>query len=129
MPPIVRGSIVWAALPGPGGEEILDDSGQPKRRPAVVLSNADDIASGRPLVVAAVSTKFDRQAMPTHWRELPSQPGGHPETGLSEPCVAKPDWLARVRIEDIDAARTSPLPVKSAIIRQMLNWLRDQGNA
>jgi len=127
MPSIVRGSIVWVALRGPNGELIVDDAGNPKKRPAVVLSNLEDINSGRPLVVAAISTQFDLNALPTHWHKVPSQPGGHPDTGLDQPCVVKADWLCKIPQEDIDGSRVSRRPLSSSIVRQILNWLAQSG--
>ena len=126
MPSIVRGSIVWAALRGPDGELILDSDENPKERTAVVLSNAEDIASGRPLVVAAISTQFNLASLPSHWHKVPSQPGGHPDTGLDQPCVVNADWLAKIEQNDIDTSRVSPQPLSSSIVRQILNWLRQR---
>ena len=118
-----RGSVIWAILRGPNGELILDDHGKPKRRPALVLSTQAEIDSGDVLRVAAISSKFDRHNLPSNWFHVPSQPGGHPDTGLDQPSVVKADWLAR--IDQADVISVSRRPVGAAT-KQVLNWLAQQ---
>ncbi|NOZ41485.1 MAG: type II toxin-antitoxin system PemK/MazF family toxin [Planctomycetes bacterium] len=118
-----RGSIIWARLRGPNGELILDGYQQPKARPSLVLSSSTDIEAGNGLVVAAISTQFDRRNLPPHWFSAPSQPGGHPITGLDQPCVVKSDWLCRILVTDV--IRISP-SVSGRLTRQVLNWLNSQ---
>lgn len=115
-----RGSVVWARVPDPHGNLILDQNGNPKSRPALVLSTQDEIDSGGPLVVAAISTKFDRQACPNNWFLMESHPSGHPATGLNQPCVVKSDWLVGVEQNNIE--RVSP-GVAARQTKQVLNWL------
>ena len=122
---IVRGSIIWAVMRGPNGEVILDRDGNPKEHPGVVLNTQEGIDSGRSLAIAAISTQFDRQNRPKHWIGLPSttRPGGHIETGLTEPCVLKSNWLAHV--EQANIRRVSPRPLAIPTVKQVLKWLEE----
>ena len=111
------------------GRQILDSQGQPKARPAVVLSSDDDISSGRDIDVAAVSTKYDPSNCPSHWHPLDCSIGGHPLTGLDQPCVVKSDWTERIDPNDIvvNHPNHTGKRVPSRIVKQVLMWLRDHG--
>lgn len=118
-----RGSVIWAELRGPCGELIIDSNGNPKARPAIVLSSSVDINNGNDLVVAAISTQFDRKNLPPNWFLVPSQPGGHCTTGLDQPCVAKSDWLRRIPQQDVKSVSPG---VCGRLTRQILNWLNQK---
>jgi mRNA-degrading endonuclease toxin of MazEF toxin-antitoxin module len=102
---------------------ILDERGNPKVRPALVLSSGEDIATGDPIVVAAISTKFDRKKLPSNWFIMESHPQGHRVTGLDQPCVVKADWLAEIAQDSIE--RISP-GISGKCVRLVLNWLSQQ---
>jgi mRNA-degrading endonuclease toxin of MazEF toxin-antitoxin module len=123
---ILRGSVIWAILDDPSGKPILDDMGRPKSRPALVLSSNADIQSGKPLVVAAISTKFDPKKLPSHWIPIPSQPGGHPDTGLDQPCVVKSNWMV-AGISQSSVTRVSRRRVHSGVLKRVLAYLARQG--
>ena len=118
-----RGSVIWARVPAPDGKVILDERGNPKVRPALVLSSGEDIATGDPIVVAAISTKFDRQRLPSNWFMMDSHPLGHQVTGLDRPCVVKADWLAEIEQNSIE--RISP-GISGRNVKLVLNWLAQQ---
>lgn len=115
-----RGSVVWARVPDPHGNIILDQGGTPKSRPVLVLSSQEDIDSGKPLVAAAISTKFDRQNCPKNWFLMDSHPTGHSVTGLDQPCVVKANWLVHVDQKNIDRMSSG---VASRQTKLVLNWL------
>jgi hypothetical protein len=116
-----RGSVIWARIPDPHGNVIVDDTGKPKCRPALVLSNSEDIATGDSIVVAAISTQFDLQNLPPHWFIMESHPQGHPSTGLNRPCVVKSDWLVSVRQCDIESVSPG---ISARNTKLVLNWLK-----
>jgi mRNA-degrading endonuclease toxin of MazEF toxin-antitoxin module len=93
VPPLDLGSVVWAEFPDPQGRN-------PKRRPAVVLTTAEDIAAGTPIVVVAVTTQLPRTLPPDYVR-LPWSRPRHPRTGLSSPCAAVCTWLAVIQAENV----------------------------
>lgn len=127
MSDFVRGSIVWSAIRGPDGWMILDENGQPKRRPVIILTPTSEINPAAIVQVAAISTQFDLANIPSHWHLMPSQPGGDRVTGLDKPCVAKSDWLARVDLSEIDfSLHRSGRRAPSSIVRKILNWLADK---
>lgn len=97
-----RGSIVWAALHDPDdGKPILDIQGNPKCRPCLVLSSDAKIAEGKGVIVAGISTSFDRSNLPAGWYLVPNAVGGDPITGLDQPCVVKSEWIEEVNVSDI----------------------------
>jgi hypothetical protein len=80
-----RRDIVIAEIPDPDGKPAKH------RHPAMVLLTQPGASEA---YVVGISTKFDENR-PPHWILLPHAPGGHPETGLVEPCVLKCDWVIR----------------------------------
>ncbi len=87
-----QGSIVWAWVPDPKGEE--------KCRPAVVITATDEIVLNGPVAVVAVSASIP-ETLPESHIELPWHPARHPATHLSKRCAAVCNWLAKIRPSDI----------------------------
>ncbi len=93
MSPLCRGRIVWV--------ELLDpQSRNPKCRPAVVVTPDDDIHDDGEVWVVAISSQL-AEAPAEVQVALPWQRGGHPRTGLKEPCAAVCTWMAKVRLSDV----------------------------
>jgi mRNA-degrading endonuclease toxin of MazEF toxin-antitoxin module len=96
--PYRRGQIVWADIRDPDGR-VVDHE-----HPAVIISNTDNLTEFDQVVVVVVSSKL-REPLPDHWVPLPWHPDPRRvRTRLDRPCVAKCDWLAAVRLEDIKRA-------------------------
>jgi hypothetical protein len=123
-----RGSILWVFLEAPDGTPILDDLGNPKSRPTMVITPTEDIRRGEPISLAAISTSFDaKRPLPTCWFTVPSEPrpGGHLMTGLDQPSVVKASWLKRLDPARIDSSH----PIKRAptqVAKQVINWLNQR---
>lgn len=84
-----QGRIVWATLPDSRG-------GNPKTRPAVILTRTADIDPTGDVQLAAVTTLVG-QAPFAETVELPFVAGtGHPETKLKKPCEVVCSWLVSV---------------------------------
>lgn len=79
---------------------VKDHSGHEKRRPAVVMTSASDIALGRPVFAFAISTKFTRP-IPPNQVFLPADPNGVHGTLLEKDCVAVCDWHVVIDQGDI----------------------------
>jgi len=111
-----QGQIVWV--------RVSDQAGRnPKTRPAVILTATDEISDDEPIVVVAVSTRFDRP-LPDNKIELPWHRDRHPVTGLRRRCVAVCDWLVEIRPSAIeDVAGTVP-PAK---MRQIISRVKRAG--
>ena len=88
-----RGRIVWVELVDPQG-------GNPKCRPAVILTEPKEVQPEAEVWVVGVTTQVETtpadQAV-----ELPWDRKRHPRTGLKERCVAVCTWLAKIRLEAI----------------------------
>jgi mRNA-degrading endonuclease toxin of MazEF toxin-antitoxin module len=94
VPELVRGRIVWV--------ELLDPQGRnPKRRPAVVLTATEEIATSDLIAVVAVSTAVSESPR-EHCVELPWHRQHHPRTRLSERCVAVCNWVEAVPKEAVE---------------------------
>ena len=85
---LVQGDIVRVTLYDPNGQN-------PKSRRAVVVTKTDEIDDA--VVVAAISTKFDRKNLLPEYVAIPWHRDGHPRTSLTEPSVVKCGWLREVR--------------------------------
>jgi mRNA-degrading endonuclease toxin of MazEF toxin-antitoxin module len=90
--PLRQGAIVWATVPDPRG-------GNPKSRPAVVLTATADIDPAGAVQVAAVTT-LTGQAPFSETVELPAAAGGHPQTKLKRPCEVVCSWVVSVPVAD-----------------------------
>ena len=92
--PLRRGRIVWI--------ELLDPQGRnPKRRPAVVLTDTPDIRADGVLLVAGVSPALGLAA-PGLGVALPYNPTGRVSTKLRKPCEVVCDWLASVPLAAVE---------------------------
>jgi len=75
---------------------LLDpQGGNPKDRPAVIVTPTREIDSTSPLQVVAVTTLLP-DPLPDDHVLLPWQLPRHPRTGLNRRCAAVVSWLARV---------------------------------
>lgn len=86
--PLRQGAIVWVTVPDSHG-------GNPKSRPAVVLTATADISATGDVQVAAITT-LTGQAPFSETVELPSNPSGHPQTKLKKPCEVVCSWVVSV---------------------------------
>ena len=101
MPSIVQGSIVWAVIPDSRG-------GNPKNRPAVVLTSNSQIDPQGEVELAAITSLLG-DARFSETVELPWHPDGHPQTGLSKPSEVVCTWLAATRAVDVsDSGKILP---------------------
>lgn len=118
MPPIQRGTVIWAVIADPDGNN-------PKDRPAIVLDGQADIDAGKDLYVAVVSTGFG-SPLNSGWFAVPSKPRGDCETGLAEACVVKSDWLELI-------PQSSVLRVSgrapARLVKLVANWLADKARS
>lgn len=118
MTPPIRlqfGSVILAEVFEPGGKAAGP-------HPAVVLNRQAEIDAGLDLWVAVCPTSFG-YPLPSGWFDMPSQPGGHPVTGLTEACVVKATWLQSVpQSAVLKVHGRAPI----AIVKQIVAWLRDQ---
>lgn len=85
MSPAGLGRIVWVTVPDPRG-------GNPKRRPAVVVSPPGLDGT---VAVAAVTTQLGQSPF-AQTVELPWSPAGHPDTGLKRPSEVVCSWVERI---------------------------------
>jgi hypothetical protein len=113
---ILFGTVILADVNEPGG-----NSAGP--HPAVVLNRQAEIDAGLDLWVACCSTAFE-YPLQSGWFDMPSQPGGHSATGLSEACVVKATWPQSVpQAKVLKVYGRSPI----SIVKRVLAWLRDHG--
>ena len=116
MQAVRRGSIIWAAI---ADKQRRTDS---KERPALVISSNDSIAAGNDLVVLVISTKFTYPP-PSHWFLVPSDPLGHPVTGLDQPCVIKTDWPEKIPQSDVLGVKGR---APAALVKQVISYVKQQ---
>ena len=88
-----RGSIVWVEITDPQG-------GNPKCRPAVIVTPTEEIRDDSSVWVIGITTKVE-DAPAECSVELPWHRGGHPRTGLKMRSVAVCTWLKQVAVTDI----------------------------
>ena len=86
------GSVIWA--------ELADANGLRKVRPAVVVTATADIAAGKPIRVAAITTRLPNP-LPDDHVLLPWDRQGKAHSGLRRPCAAIATWLAQIPLEDV----------------------------
>ena len=116
-PAIIRiGTIILADVSDPfTGKEVGE-------HPVVVLTPQAEIDAGKDLVVAVCTTSFT-YPLDSGWFDIPSKPGGHETTGLSQACVAKATWIEVVpQSKVLKVMGRAPM----AIVRQIQGWLRDK---
>jgi mRNA-degrading endonuclease toxin of MazEF toxin-antitoxin module len=84
--------------------KLVDPRGRnPKDRPAVIVTRTEEIDSGAPLVVVAITTTLP-EPLPDDYVSLPWSRPRHPRTGLNERNAAVCHWLAV--IEEATVIRT-----------------------
>ena len=83
------GSVVWA--------ELEDANGVAKVRPAVVVTATADIAAGKPIRVAAITTRLPTP-LPKDHVLLPWDRQGKARSGLRRRCAAVAGWLAVIPV-------------------------------
>jgi hypothetical protein len=89
-----RGSIIKVPLD--------DFNGTVAPHFAVILSSSEAINRGDPLVVAGISTIYKTPLPPGQFLIPDYTPGRpHPDTGLSESCAVKGDWINVIKQSDI----------------------------
>jgi mRNA-degrading endonuclease toxin of MazEF toxin-antitoxin module len=77
-------------------EKMFDPNGaNPKDRPAVIISRADEINRDGFLFVIAISTLLPGP-VPSNHVKLPWHPKGHPKTGLKSNCAAVCTWIEKI---------------------------------
>ncbi|MGH7192920.1 MAG: type II toxin-antitoxin system PemK/MazF family toxin, partial [Candidatus Saccharimonadales bacterium] len=110
------GTIILAEVSDPATQQAVGPHF------AVVLTRNAEIDAGVDLVVAVCTTSYS-YPLKSGWFEMPSKPGGHELTGLSEACVAKATWLEVVpQAKVLKTKGRAPV----SITKQILNWLRDR---
>ena len=83
--PFSQGQIVWVTIPDPRG-------GNPKSRPAVIVTATADIDPSGEVQVAAITTLIGQTPF-SETVELPSVASGHPQTKLKKPCEVVCSWV------------------------------------
>jgi mRNA-degrading endonuclease toxin of MazEF toxin-antitoxin module len=101
MPP-GQGSIVWVTITDPRG-------GNPKSRPAVVVTPTAAIEAGCDVQLAAITTLIG-QAPFSETVELPHAAGGHPRTMLKKPCEVVCSWVVSAPLADVSDSGGSVPP-------------------
>ena len=87
------GRIVWV--------ELLDPQGRnPKCRPAVIITQTDEITPDGEIRVVGISTSL-HAAPPEVQVPLQYDPRGACRTGLREECAAVCTWVARIPVATI----------------------------
>ncbi len=80
---------------------LLDPRGRnPKNRPAVVVTPSEELATGGPIFVVAITTSLP-ETLPDDYVLLPWSRPRHPRTGLNEPNAAVCHWLVTVEADRI----------------------------
>lgn len=92
---------------------------------AVVLNSQAEIDAGKDLRVAVCTTSFE-MPLRSGWFAMPTKPGGHAVTGLSEACVVKSTWLQRISQASVVKIRGR---APASIVRQIRNWLAEKERA
>jgi mRNA-degrading endonuclease toxin of MazEF toxin-antitoxin module len=113
-----QGDVVLVTLFDPRGQN-------PKLRPAVVLTADHEIAADGQIVLAAISTQFDPAKLPKFLVPVPSDPQGHPQTGLRRKSVVKCNWLKAVRCDEVTAIGRLPHEYLQSVLRQIAKLPRD----
>jgi mRNA-degrading endonuclease toxin of MazEF toxin-antitoxin module len=110
--PLDQGRIVWV--------ELLDPQGRnPKIRPAVIVTQTEEITDDGVVVVVSISTQIDT-APEDVCVELPWHRDGHPRTKLNSRNVAICTWAVPVQISSI-VSMGGRVPMKQ--MREILSIL------
>ena len=106
--PLSQGQIVWATIADSHG-------GNPKTRPAVIVTPTAEITDTGDVQVAAITTLI-AQAPFSETVELPSDPAGHPTTKLKKPCEVVCSWVVSVPVAQVRDSGGSVPPAALAEI-------------
>src|SRR5688500_17384816 len=90
--PLEWGRIAWADVP--------DANGFRKLRPVIIVTPTDQIQTGQPLDVIAVTSRIV-EPLPVDHVLLPWHAQGHPRTGLNRKCAAVCSWVCQVMAAEI----------------------------
>jgi len=91
-PLLQLGSVIWA--------ELKDANGIVKVRPAVVIAATGDIAAGKPVRVAAITTRL-LTPLPEDYVLLPWDRQGKARSGLRRRCAAVASWQALIPVGSV----------------------------
>lgn len=91
--PPAQGRIVRVSLLDPRG-------GNRKTRPAVVVSETGAVTPGGAVLVAAITTQLGLSPF-SETVAVPSNPAGHPQTGLKKPSEVVCSWTEVVPLADL----------------------------
>ena len=107
-------------------QKLLDPNRQnPKDRPALIVTTDDDIATGDPITILAISTSHIPRVLPPSYILLPWHHDGHPRTGLNERSVVKCGWIDTVSASRILYKRgTAPGNVLNMVAEFLANQSR-----
>jgi hypothetical protein len=90
---LVQGQIVEVEIADPRGQNK-------KRRPVVLITSSDELASADKYVAVAISSRL-ADPLPSDWILLPWSADGRARSGLTKPCAAKCHWMITVRETNI----------------------------
>jgi mRNA-degrading endonuclease toxin of MazEF toxin-antitoxin module len=112
------GRIVWVI--------VRDPQGYRKRRPAIVLTPAEEISSELPLTVMAITTTFadppPRNCVALPWNSDPRRVS----TGLARRSAAVTNWLDTVYPDEVDGViGTTPPKTLAEIQRRLADLERE----
>lgn len=110
-----QGQIVLVQIPDPDGHPC--DGPQN----AVIVTKSNLLDTRDFFHVVGISTKFVESTKPPHWIKLPWDNGGHVKTGLSEPCVAKCNWVCPVEKSQIIKPTGALHDIR---LREIIDWIR-----
>jgi mRNA-degrading endonuclease toxin of MazEF toxin-antitoxin module len=109
--------------------DLLDPNGvNPKTRPCVVVTRAEDLEAGAPIVVVAITTLLPGP-QPPDTVLMPYHPQGRGRTGLRTRCAAVPSWIEVVDPDRIDRTIGHGPPAQFAAIAEILHRFEEEDRA
>jgi len=108
-----QGQVVEVEIPDPRGKNT-------KRRPVVLLTATNELATVDTYVVGAISATL-KDPVPPDWVLLPWSADGRARTGLKKPSAAKCDWLTTVnRAQILSVLGTLPGSIMQEIMQRVV---------
>ena len=102
---------------------VFDPQGRNRqRRPAVVISTAEEIDATGEVVIVCISRQYD-QAPPAVQVELPHDPRGTCRSGLRDPSWAVATWVMTVKVGDVEEILGSISAAKTNTILEIIAGL------